>query len=71
MQGVRVEIDKNTFFIDVICDCGKNGLIDEETRNRSFKHEMKNPGETKVLICECGKKYSVKVSKNHVYVINF
>lgn len=73
MKSVRIEPgnERGIFLIDVVCDCGQNGLTNEATGERSFKHEVRaGCGEQDtVLSCsECGKKYRVHPQGTHIHV---
>lgn len=74
MKDIRIEPrDGRTLLVDVVCDCGANGLVDEATGSSSFKHEVKigNTGqEDKILACTCGKKYRLQSQTTHVHVFS-
>lgn len=75
MNGVRIEpIDgSKVFLVDVVCDCGHNGLFNEATGERSFKHriEVGATSEQKILVrCDCGKKYVITAQRTHVHIVS-
>ncbi len=73
MQSVRVEpMLCSRMLIDVVCDCGANGLTDIATGEASFKHPIE-PGtnETRVLVCDiCQSEYVIVVQGGHFHVAN-
>lgn len=73
MQSVRIEPQENSriLLVDIVCGCGKNGLRNEATGNRSFKHPIAlGVAANTVLSCECGKKYGVRPQGNHIHVFD-
>lgn len=70
MKDVRIEtsINGKAFFVDVTCCCGKNGLTNLSTGERSFEHRVVLGGEELLLVCDCGKKYRVRPQKLHIHV---
>lgn len=73
MQGVRIQPTANgKFLVDVVCDCGNNGLLDQMTGEPNFKHPVElGTGEIKVLICgTCQSEYVMYTQSDHVHVTN-
>ena len=79
MQGVRIEAVvtlgggdiRFLYEVDVLCDCGKNGLADEATGESSFRHQIATGnGPDKLLVCACGKKYILHSQGTHIYVVS-
>lgn len=78
MKSVRIEQistvaphGRPLFVIDVVCDCGNNGLVDEATGEASFKHPVSvGGGQDKVLVCRCGKKYRLHPQETHIHVFS-
>lgn len=74
MKSVRVQPlpETNDVLVDVMCDCWSNGLTNEATGEKSFKHRvaMGQPAEEPQIIlrCECGARYGVRAQTNHVHV---
>lgn len=57
------------YVIDVVCDCGANGLTDEATGESSFKHQIASgPGPKKMFTCRCGKKYRLRPQTGHIHI---
>lgn len=64
------------FLIDIVCECGRNGLTNETTGEVSFKHSilaMTEQGMT--LRCDCGKRFQIRSSlelirhpQSHIHV---
>ena len=75
MKSVRIEPVNpdiaNTLFVDVVCDCGKNGLKNE-AGHTDFKHMVTTvAGEPdKLLSCECGRKYLLHPQNGHIHIFN-
>lgn len=73
MKGIRVEpaAGVKTLFVDVVCDCGRNVLVDEKTREMSVKHPVPlTAGEKTVLRCDCGKRYLIRSQRGHFHVLD-
>ena len=73
MQTIRIEAATDgKFLVDVVCDCGGNGLMDKATVEESFRHVIKlNTGEIKVLICNaCQSEYAIRAQESHIHVLN-
>lgn len=72
MMSVRIEpvSGGQTLFVDVVCDCGNNGLKDTETGETSFKHEVTlDSGKKVYLECTaCGTKFILRPQFDHVHV---
>src|SRR4051812_26476940 len=72
MNSVRIETvpsDPLTLLIDVVCDCGNNGLTNDATGERSFRHAVRiNSGHDVVLVCVCGRKYRLHPQSKHIHV---
>lgn len=69
MKQVRIQPESNTVhLIDIVCDCGANGLRDNDTWECSFKHSVTLGGRDIQLICECGTKYLVRPQSSHFHV---
>ncbi|OGZ13625.1 MAG: hypothetical protein A2942_04750 [Candidatus Lloydbacteria bacterium RIFCSPLOWO2_01_FULL_50_20] len=75
MKSVRIEpvnaAGKTLFAIDVVCDCGRNGLEKVETGDMSFRH-LAGVGASHTapytLRCTCGRTYQVASQVNHIHV---
>jgi len=73
MKSIRIEpaAGGRTLRIDVVCDCGNNGLVDEISGEESFKHEVKlGVEQDKILTCSCGKKYRLHPQGTHIHVFS-
>lgn len=71
MRAVRIQSLLGTVhLVDVVCDCGANGLKNTETNERSFKHIIDLDGPDVVLSCDCGASYRVHPQSNHFHVMN-
>lgn len=73
MQGVRVQpAPKGKLLIDIVCDCGNNGLRNKITGEETFKHPIElGVGEAVVVICEiCQNEYSIQPQSGHIHVTN-
>ncbi len=73
MQSTRIQpAQGDTLLIDVVCDCGNNGLQNVVSGEVSFKHLMKlSTDETIVLACDaCQGEYAIHAQKNHIHVTN-
>lgn len=71
MQGVRVQLtSKGKILVDVVCDCGRNGLADKLTGEAGFKHLIElGTDEIKVLVCDvCQSEYAVVSQSDHIHV---
>ena len=68
MKAVRITPLGNMFGIDVICDCGQNGLTNVETGKADFKHKVKLGGPDVTLVCGCGAKLVIHSQENHFHV---
>ncbi|MBI2639883.1 MAG: NADAR family protein [Candidatus Sungbacteria bacterium] len=74
MQSVRVQpvsaASEKLLLIDVVCDCGSNGLMDKTTGDSSFKHPVVlGSSEAKTLVCvTCKKEYTVLAQSNHLHI---
>jgi hypothetical protein len=70
MKQVRIQpVDENVYLVDVVCDCGVNGLRNVSTNERSFKHQVNIGGDEVILQCDCGKKYLIHPQLNHFHVV--
>ena len=70
MKSVRIEpVSTSVLLVDVVCDCGRNGLRDE-SGNADFKHKIRVGAteQDKVLSCDCGKRYRLHPQTGHVHV---
>ena len=71
MQSIRIEPQDGgeVLLIDVVCDCGQNGLRNEDTGETSFKHRVAL-GATggNVLACGCGKRYRLHPQGTHIHI---
>lgn len=73
MQGVRVQPAMyGRMLINVVCDCGANGLANKLTGGTGFKHEVTlGTNEMKVLICDiCQSEYAILAQGDHIHVTN-
>lgn len=84
MKSVRIEavatlpnpgVIAPLYEVDVVCDCGANGLIDEATGEASFRHSIapvshERYSNDKVLVCSCGKKYRLHPQRTHIHISN-
>ncbi len=73
MQSVRIQpMLKGKLLIDVVCECGNNGLQNKVTGEASFKHSVElGVYEAVVLICEiCQSEYSIQPQGDHVHITN-
>lgn len=73
MQSVRVQLaSQGDMFIDVVCDCGSNGLTNKLTGEASFKHLIeRDPSETMVLVCHaCKSEYAILAQGDHIHIVN-
>lgn len=73
MQSVRVQpISKDQFLIDVVCDCGANGLPNKITGERTFKHPIGlGTNEIVTVVCEiCQSEYAIQSQGDHIHVTN-
>jgi hypothetical protein len=73
MKNIRIEpaADGRLLLIDVVCDCGENGLTDDEGGQESFKHVVRIGGvQDKILSCHCGKKYRLRPQGTHIHVFS-
>ena len=73
MQDVRVQpTSDGKILIDVVCDCGTNGLADKSTGESSFKHPVSlDSREIKVLVCDiCQNEYAIVAQGNHIHISN-
>lgn len=82
MKSVRIEVVATLpnpgviaplYAVDVVCDCGANGLVDESTGEASFRHLIApvshaNYSKDRVLICGCGKKYRLHPQTTHIQI---
>lgn len=74
MRDVRIESTEGgrTLLIDIVCDCGGNGLMDSDTGEKSFKHAVQvGIGPDKILVClSCMKKYRIHPQGTHVHIFS-
>ena len=74
MKSVRVQPAlMNMLKIDIVCNCGKNGLKDEELGINSYGHVIligatTTQEKTRSFICTCGQKYSVVSHGDHIHI---
>ncbi len=72
MKSVRIEpAGARTFAVDVVCDCGRNGLEKAGTGETSFRHLVtigESRSESFTLRCSCGRAYQVVPQGSHVHV---
>lgn len=72
MKSVRIQPTKQgeAVLIDIVCDCGNNGLVNPATGTWSFKHEVALASREDVnLLCNhCGATYVLHPQKTHVHV---
>ncbi|MBI4087397.1 MAG: hypothetical protein HY434_01030 [Candidatus Liptonbacteria bacterium] len=74
MKSVRIEpvLDGEVVLVDVVCDCGLEATVNEQTGVAQFKHRIvvADAPDT-VLVCTgCGKKYRVHPQDEHIHVSN-
>lgn len=73
MKALRIQADRDgsTFFLDVVCDCGHNGLKNEVSGVSSFHHKIElGEWPDKMLTCDCGKRYRIHPQETHIHVSN-
>ena len=76
MKSVRVQPEQggNVLLVDVVCNCGSNGLTNVETGEASYKHNVRLGEPAKavdtVLRCRCGKSYRLHPQKSHLHVFD-
>lgn len=73
MQSVRIQpVSEKLLLIDVVCDCGRNGLADKTTGDSNFKHPIVlGSNEVKILVCvNCKNEYTVLAQNNHLHITN-
>lgn len=75
MIDVRIQpISERMISVDIVCDCGRNGLMNEFTGERSFHHSVlvnaQHPSESPTLRCECGKRYCIVSQRDHIHIRN-
>ena len=71
MQSIRIQPAlQGEMLIDVVCDCGANGLTNESTGAGSFKHPIQlDAGNTVVLVCDvCQREYAIVTQGNHFHI---
>ncbi|MBP7134677.1 hypothetical protein KBA73_05675 [Patescibacteria group bacterium] len=72
MRSVRIELvpGQAALLIDVVCDCGRNGLTNEATGEGKFKHHIDIwiGVPPTILSCSCGKRYVVASQRDHIHV---
>jgi hypothetical protein len=58
------------FIVDVVCDCGKNGMTDVETLIWSHNHPVRIAPDQHPLVleCSCGKKHEIRPLETHISV---
>lgn len=63
---------RGELLVDVVCDCGANGLADKSTGESSFKHAiLLGTSKIKILICDvCQSEYALVAQGNHLHVTN-
>jgi hypothetical protein len=74
MKSIRIEpiAEGCMLLVDVVCDCGNNGLTDKTSGEVSFKHEIRIGAEQdKILACRCGKRYHIHSQGTHIHVLNY
>ena len=71
MKSIRIEpLGISEFAIDVVCECGQNGLHNLQTGQQSFKHRAQL-GDALcdfTLACECGREFRVRSQGSHIHV---
>ncbi len=75
MRSVRFEpfVD-DIVLVDIVCDCRRNGLLNEETGKESFKHPVqmseghRRPKIVKLRCQDCGTQFHLVPQNNHVHV---
>jgi N-glycosidase YbiA len=73
MQSIRVQpILQGEMLLDVVCDCGTNGLTNKATGEATFKHLIELGANTMmVLVCDmCQSEYAIVAQGDHIHVIN-
>lgn len=73
MKSVRIQPDQDgVLLVDIVCDCGKNGLKEKISGEASFKHVVKTGGDEqdKVLACECGREFRIHPQMNHIHIFD-
>lgn len=69
MKSVRVQPGgEEVIFVDVVCDCGLNGLKNVATGMPSFKHPVQLGGATIIVSCTCGNRYELSPQRTHVHI---
>jgi hypothetical protein len=69
MRRLRIEQLGDAFGIDVVCDCGQNGLTNVETGEADFKHKVELGGPDVILGCGCGTKIVIHPQETHFHVL--
>lgn len=71
MKSVRVQpAETGLLLVDVVCDCGSNGLTDFDSNESSFRHKVLLGGKPMTLRCDCGKRYLLTPQSTHIHVSN-
>ncbi len=75
MRSVQIQIlpaiAGDVLPINIVCDCGLNGLKDEATGETSFGHRISpHSRQDKILVCDCGERYRLysRIQSGHTYV---
>ncbi len=72
MRSIRFEPvpGQAQVLVDVVCDCGRNGLENASTHESKFKHliELGLGITPTILSCTCGKRYVVASQRDHIHV---
>ncbi len=71
MKSVRIQPDVgDVLLVDIVCDCGQNGLRNIETSEVSFTHPilMRALVDTKLKCDGCGAQYTLHPQQNHIHV---
>jgi hypothetical protein len=75
MRSVRCEPSaEGVMLVDIVCDCCRNGLLNEESGKESFKHPVqmldgrRRPKIVKLRCQDCGTQFHLVPQGNHVHV---
>ncbi len=75
MKSIRIQpISGEMISVDIVCDCGRNGLKNQMTGEVGFHHSLLVGGGhtslSPIFVCACGRRYEVTSQNDHFHITN-